>query len=167
MSIVRQARLGGCWGGGAQNPGQPRPHTPSSPSGARGPLRAIFNISELSCPLTTSLTFASLGRPSSCIFNASCHLCAASLPTGHQHPHRSQASGSVDTMVYCGKPSKGCQMCRMRRIKVRERRDGFLVPFMGPPTSWESPPPPRPVMLTSAPFAGEQCDETKPSCNQW
>lgn len=21
-------------------------------------------------------------------------------------------------MVYCGKPSKGCQMCRMRRIKV-------------------------------------------------
>lgn len=22
-------------------------------------------------------------------------------------------------------------------------------------------------MLTSAPFTAEQCDETKPSCNQW
>jgi hypothetical protein len=26
---------------------------------------------------------------------------------------------------------------------------------------------PRTVMLTSAPFTAEQCDETKPSCNQW
>ena len=27
-------------------------------------------------------------------------------------------SSKQETMVYCGKPSRGCQMCRTRRIKV-------------------------------------------------
>lgn len=53
-------------------------------------------------------------------------------------------------MVYCGKPSRGCQMCRTRRIKVS--------------CSYERPtrsPPPEADILSSG-----QCDETKPTCNQ-
>lgn len=60
-------------------------------------------------------------------------------------------------MVYCGKPSRGCQMCRTRRIKVRELRALFL---------W---------LRTFRRHVGIhevnsgawcQCDETRPTCNQ-
>lgn len=30
-------------------------------------------------------------------------------------------------MVYCGKPSRGCQMCRTRRIKVRTLFLGKII----------------------------------------
>lgn len=34
-------------------------------------------------------------------------------------PPRACQDRELVTMVYCGKPSRGCQMCRTRRIKVR------------------------------------------------
>lgn len=49
-------------------------------------------------------------------------------------------------MVYCGKPSRGCQMCRTRRIKVH-----YL-----PPTLLSC------YRLTFS----QQCDEGKPTCQQ-
>src|SRR5690625_4379608 len=49
-------------------------------------------------------------------------------------------------MVYCGKPSRGCQMCRTRRIKVT-----------WPCSIW--------THETCSPLT-TQCDETKPTCNQ-
>lgn len=64
-------------------------------------------------------------------------------------------------MVYCGKPSRGCQMCRMRRIKVREMR---RIPTAGHNGSVSTA---GDSVADECPFYHEQCDETKPSCNQW
>lgn len=50
-------------------------------------------------------------------------------------------------MVYCGIPSKACQRCRLRRIKVKTRQ-------------W-------PTRLSSNPSTNHsQCDLVQPSCNQ-
>lgn len=56
-------------------------------------------------------------------------------------------------MVYCGKPSRGCQMCRTRRIKViHSARTLGIMSMQGQAANGTSF------------FA--QCDETKPTCKQ-